>query len=118
MTIERRSKIRFPLKFAVRYRTFGAQPAVGDGTTVDFCSSGILVGETRVPSVQFDAVVEVVVEWPILRDGTIPIQFVALGRVVRVASYTFAIAITRHEFQIPRKQSSLFSPGRERREIG
>ena len=102
---ERRSRIRFPFHFSVRYRTLGVDPASGVGGTLDFSSHGILVQAPGATRPRIDEVLEAVVEWPILLNGITPIQFVALGRVVRTADQTFAISIARYEFRTTRKHS-------------
>jgi len=115
---ERRLKVRFPFQFGVRYRTFGAGAVAGTGQTVNFSSSGILVTARPAPKVQVDELLEAIVEWPILLNGAIQIQFVALGRVVRATGQTFAMSFARYEFRTIRKQPRSVLPDPSRRELG
>ena len=45
------------------------------------------------------ALVEMSIDWPSMLDGTIPLQLVAVGRVLRRGVAHFAASFHRHEFR-------------------
>ena len=52
------------------------------------------------------------VEWPSLLDGSIPLQLVAVGRVVRCLEAGFALSFTQYQFRtMSRKLQSLPNDG-------
>lgn len=61
-------------------------------------SGGVLVASSNQPPV--GELVEMRIEWPWLLEGRIPLQLVALGRILRRGSLDFAAAFERHEFRI------------------
>ncbi len=96
--IERRSRVRYPVKLAVRYRTMGRkQHFNGVGQTLNMSSAGLLVSAEH--EVSAGARMEVNIEWPLLLDGTVPLQLVAVGRVVRCASSVFAVSFAQYQFR-------------------
>ncbi len=69
----------------------------GTGTTVDLSSTGILFeSENQLPP---DGAVELSIAWPILLDGSLPMQLMVCGRIARVSGRKVAIAITQYEFR-------------------
>jgi hypothetical protein len=112
---DRRSKLRFPIALVVRYAG-RMPPVVGAGRTVNLSSSGALIASQQGMSV--GARIELFVVWPILLNGTTPLQFVAVGRVVRSGSSVFALSFERHEFRIGKKQPESASNDKGCREVG
>jgi len=97
--VDRRGNSRFPVLQEVRYRVLHAKgpPASGVGKTLDMGSGGILfTTEGRLP---MGRLVEVAVNWPVRLDGACPLQFVAVGKVVRSEATQAAVQITRYEFK-------------------
>lgn len=96
--MERRSRIRYPLTLRVRYRTLGRKKQhSGEGQAVNLSSGGALVVSQHELAV--GAELEVRMEWPPLLDGRIPLQLVAVARVVRCGESSFAICFRRHQFR-------------------
>ena len=96
--IERRSKARYPVKLTVRYRTVGRNQHVnGVGQTLNMSSGGLLVSAQQ--EVSAGLRLEVNVEWPLLLDGTVPLQLVAHGKVVRCGDSMFAISFAQYQFR-------------------
>jgi hypothetical protein len=98
-TTDRRETNRFPVREEVRYRVLHAKgsPASGVGKTLDIGSGGILfTTEERLP---MGRLVEVAVNWPVRLDGACPLQFVAVGKVVRSEATQAAVRIARYEFK-------------------
>jgi hypothetical protein len=95
--IERRTKARYPVKLTVRYRTIGRSNSVnGVGQTLNMSSGGLLVSaEHEIPA---GSKLEINVEWPLLLDGTVPLQLVAHGKVVRGGA-EFAISFAQYQFR-------------------
>lgn len=96
--IERRSRIRYPVKLTVRYRTVGRKHHLnGTGQTLNMSSAGLLVWAEH--GVSEGARMEVNIEWPLMLDGTVPLQLVAVGKVVRCAESVFAVSFAQYQFR-------------------
>ena len=114
-SVERRSKIRFPLQLPVSYRTLGpGSTCSGEGWVVNMNRGGVLVSsrhETRV-----GARIELSIEWPSLLYGRVPLRFVTVGTVVRCDASNFAVMLVRYQFRTAKKKvTSIDSLGSERR---
>ena len=96
---DRRETNRFPVREDVRYRVLHAKglPGSGVGKTLDIGSGGILfTTQERLP---LGRLVEVAVNWPVRLGGGCPLQFVAVGKVVRSEATKAAVQIARYEFK-------------------
>ncbi|HMD70743.1 MAG TPA: PilZ domain-containing protein [Bryobacteraceae bacterium] len=96
---DRRETSRFPVREEVRYRVLHAKGLAtsGIGKTLDIGSGGILfTTEEKLP---MGRLVEVAVNWPVRLDGSCPLQFVAVGKVVRSEASQAAVQISRYEFK-------------------
>lgn len=97
LSLERRSRQRFPLALAVEYRLFGESQRCGSGKTCNISSTGVLF---EVPEGQpFSGSIELVVSWPYLLDGVCGLKLVVKGRVVRSEGTGVAIVSQQHEFR-------------------
>jgi hypothetical protein len=106
MNEERRAKSRYPLQLNVSYQTMGAAGQVaGVGRTVNVSSSGVLIKSSS--TVGEGARVKVVFEWPSLLNGTIPLQLIALGTVVRRQSSGLAIAFEGYQFRTAGRRANV-----------
>jgi hypothetical protein len=105
--LERRSKIRYPVSLNVKYRTVGRSNRIsGVGRTLNMSSGGLLIAADQ--HTQLGAKIELNVEWPSLLDGMIPLQLVAVGRVVRCLESSFALSFTQYQFRtMSRKLQSI-----------
>ena len=99
--VERRSKMRFPIALGVRF-VAPMSLLVATGRTVNLSSSGALVASQRQMSV--GERIELFVDWLVMRNGTTPLQLVALGNVVRADAGVFALSLKRYEFRTTKKQ--------------
>jgi hypothetical protein len=109
--IERRSSIRFPIQFRIRYQTVGRGRLIsGVGQTVNISSGGLLV--TSENDLSARSRLEVSIEWPPLLDGSVRLQMVIIGRVVRSEGSTFAVAFVRHELRTKRCSVQPLAPFR------
>ena len=110
---EQRLRFRYPLNLNVRFRSLSETPIFsGVGRAVNLSSGGVLVVSQQVVSpheFRIGARVEMSIEWPSLLDGRIPLQLLAVGRVVRRRVSDFAATFVRHEFR-----TRISSPPRER----
>ena len=95
---DRRRTTRFPVCEELRYRVLHkSSPVSGVGKTLNIGSGGILFStEQKLP---LGRTVELSVNWPVRLDGTCPLKFVAIGRVVRADSQYAAVRIERYEFR-------------------
>jgi hypothetical protein len=83
----------------VRYRVVQSRTAKisGCGNTLNIGSGGILfTTEEKLP---IGRMVELSVNWPARLDGVCPLQFVAIGRIVRSEGLRAAVRIERYEFK-------------------
>src|SRR5271163_3129029 len=109
--LERRVKIRYPVSLNVKYRTVGRSNRIsGLGRTVNMSSGGLLIAADQ--HTQLGARVELNIEWPSMLDGLIPLQLVAVGKVVRCLESGFALSFTQYQFRtMSRKLQSMPSDG-------
>jgi hypothetical protein len=102
-SIERRSKIRFPLELRVSYRTLGpGSPCSGEGWVVNMNRSGVLVSSQH--EVDVGKRMELSIEWPSLLYGRVPLRFVTQGTVVRCDGSNFAVTLARYQFRTAKKK--------------
>ena len=95
---DRRRKTRFPVGEELRYRVMHkSSPLSGTGKTLNFGSGGVLF--TTDKELPLGRTVELSVNWPAMLDGTCPLKFVAVGRVVRAEAEIAAVRIERYEFR-------------------
>ena len=97
--MERRGTNRFPLREGVRYRmlNYKGDPVTGSGNTLNMGSGGILF--TTEELLPVGRSVELSVDWPAQLNGTCPLKFVAVGRVIRSEPGQAAVRIERYEFK-------------------
>ena len=88
----------------------------GVGQTLNLSSSGILV-ESRQQKVSVGTRLEVSVEWPMMLDGTSPLQLVVRGRVVRSEMFRFAVLFQSYQFRTMKRSPGSFSPTKWLREM-
>jgi hypothetical protein len=96
---DRRETGRFPVRENVRYRVLHSKAAAtsGVGQTLNIGSGGILfTTEERLP---MGRLVELSVNWPVRLGGSCPLQFVAVGKVVRSDPTRAAVRIERYQFK-------------------
>ena len=99
---ERRQNSRFPFREELRYRTLKSkgETICGSGETLNIGSGGILfTTEGKIP---LGRKLEVAVNWPAWLGGTCPLQFVAIGSVVRSEYNRAVVRIDRYEFKTRR----------------
>ena len=108
----RRSKKRFPIDLPIQYKILRKYlvTGTGTGTTVDISSGGIAFVANE--SFKIGAHVELSVGWPMLLNGSCPMQLVIEGRVVRSNGSLTAIRMDRHEFRTQRRSVSQPQPAR------
>jgi hypothetical protein len=95
---ERRLKFRYPIDLRVGFRYFSHGTRIsGEGRAVNIGSRGILVDSLH--QIADGALVEMSIEWPCVLHGRIPLQLVAVGRVLRRGTSQFAVSFERHEFR-------------------
>jgi hypothetical protein len=96
--MERRTRVRFPLELRVRFRTLGkTYPVAGIGRVVNMSSGGVLVAFGHEMSA--GTPVELSIEWPAALGGRLTQRLVALGKVVRCQTGSFAVGLERHYFK-------------------
>ena len=102
VTAERRASTRFSLNLEVSFNvtTRHADVKSGSGRTINLSSSGLsfTTDQSLLPGQKID----VSIDWPVLLDGSIKLQLVMSGVVVRANATTIALQIKRHEFKTRR----------------
>ena len=69
-------------------------------------SGGLLIASDQ--RTELGARIELNIEWPSMLDGEIPLQLVAVGRVVRCLESSFALSFTQYQFRtMSRKLQSI-----------
>jgi hypothetical protein len=82
----------------LRYRVIHKSASVsGTGKTLNIGSGGVLF--TTEEQLPLGRTVELSVNWPARLDGTCPLKFVAVGRVIRSEPGMAAVRIERYEFR-------------------
>jgi PilZ domain len=98
LTLERRSKVRYPVNLNVRYRTLSDGPTlVGVGRTLNVSSRGFLIASAQ-EIVRDGSRLQVSLEWPWLLHGTTPLQLIAVCRVTRRRPAEFAVKMDSYQF--------------------
>jgi hypothetical protein len=97
--VDRRGTTRFPVREELKYKVLQPKAAAQSGTghTLNIGSGGILF--TTADRLVVGRQVEIAVNWPARLDGTCPLKFVAVGRVVRSEPGKTAVRIERYEFR-------------------
>jgi PilZ domain len=102
---ERRNRFRYSLDLSVRFGSAGPGARFfGQGIIVNMSSGGVLVASSHQPPV--GELVELRIEWPSLLDGRVPLQLIAMGRILRRGPARFAAALERYEFRTKRSGQS------------
>jgi hypothetical protein len=90
----------------VRFQTLEIVGRVaGVGQTLNLSSSGVLI--TCSMTIRDGAKVRVVFEWPSLLNGTIPLQLVTIGTVVRRQGLGLAIAFDGYQFRTAGRRANV-----------
>ena len=98
LTLERRSKARYPMELNVRYRILTNGRALpGIGRTLNVSSCGLLIASDQ-QIVHDGSRLQLSLEWPLLLDGTTPLQLIAECRVIRCQPERFAVRLERYQF--------------------
>jgi hypothetical protein len=106
METERRVKSRYPLHLNVHYQTLGTDCRIGDiGQTVNLSSSGVLL--TCSGNIREGDKVRAVIEWPSLLNGSIPLQLITVGIVVRRQGTRLAIAFEGYQFRTAGRRANI-----------
>ena len=99
MSLERRTRTRFPLDMALRFRLLGRgrNQTQGTGRVVDISSQGVAFRS----DVELDqgAPIHASVTWPVTLGGDCLLQLSLEGKIVRVAGNLAVIEVRRYEFR-------------------
>jgi hypothetical protein len=97
ISLDRRSRQRFPLSLAVEYRLMDEGERFGSGWTRNISSTGVLFEMAEQESLSGS--IELAVSWPCVLDGACALKLLMKGRVVRREGRGVAIVSTQHEFR-------------------
>lgn len=96
---ERRCRRRYGIRLPLRFKIVrdGLVIAAGVGDTIDMSSKGIAF---RCASIfKRRTRLEISVSWPVLLDGTCPLQLVVQGSVIRSELKSTVVRVTSHDFR-------------------
>ena len=97
--VEQRLHCRYPITLDVEYKlpATGSGEQIGIGKTVNLSSSGVLFEATgRLPA---RSLIELFIDWPLLKEGAHPLKLVMYGRVIRSDGQLAVVRVSRHEFR-------------------
>jgi hypothetical protein len=107
--MERRAKVRYPVEVTVCYRSMDCKHCgYATGQTMNLSSRGVLIATRNAGHVREGSNVELKIHWACPLGGTIPLNLVAIGTVVRCEHSSFAVTLERHEFRIVGRAAPLF----------
>jgi hypothetical protein len=109
VSVDRRTKKRFPFQREMRYKILehNLSAGVGTGQTVDISSGGVSFTADR--SLPADAMVEISMSWPVTLDNECPLRLVVKGRVVRNEGNAVACTIDKFEFRTQARANNTVS---------
>ena len=95
---ERRLQQRYPITFDLEYEVPGGKGVrlMGFGRTINISSRGVLL-EISDP-LPNRCRIRLLINWPFLLDGSIPLKLLMHGNIVRVVNNTIAVEVTGHTF--------------------
>ena len=99
---ERRSHQRYPITLDVEFKAAdetGAQRK-GFGRTINISSRGILLDVSD--PLPHQGLIQLSINWPSLLNGSIPLQLLMYGNIVRVAGNRIGVRVIGHEFHLAR----------------
>lgn len=101
---ERRMNIRYALGWNLAYAVLSGDRRGESGTSqiIDMSSSGIRFLAEQ--PLERGFYIEVVINWPALLEGRVPLQLVASGVVVRTNGTETALRLERHVFKTRKAQ--------------
>lgn len=90
--------LRFPFDLPLQFRAVvdGDRVMEGSGRTVDISAGGMLFSTMQPPVVGSD--VELLIPWPVLFEGFLPMQLRVAGGIVRSQEDRAALRICSYEF--------------------
>ena len=96
---ERRVKTRYNLTMNLSYCVLGGTRSgeAGRGRTIDVSSAALRFAAER--PLGNGVGMEIVVDWPTLLDGRVPLQLIATGLVVRTDGTETVVKIERYVFK-------------------
>ena len=98
---DQRAKLRFPIVLPLTYRSVSPEGREGAGRTLNLSSGGVLF--TADPELSVGMTLELTVDWPVMLEGSVPIQMRLFGTTVRADAEQTAFRIDKHEFRIARR---------------
>ena len=107
LNAERRMHTRYPLALEMSYAVLdGAGPGPrGASRTLDLSSAALRFIATD--PLTLGIRVEVAINWPVLLDGSVPLQLIATGEVVRTCGKAAVVKLETHVFKTRRTGGKL-----------
>jgi hypothetical protein len=101
---ERRLKTRYNLSLDLSYCVIGGSRSgeAGRGRTLDLSSMALRFRAER--PLAAGVPMEIVVDWPTLLDGRIPLQWIATGLVIRTLGTDTVVKIEHYMFKTRKKR--------------
>ena len=98
--VERRIHRRYPITLDVQYKLVATDTGeqVGIGKTVNVSSGGVLFEATD--GLPARSLIELFIDWPLLKEDARPLKLVMYGRVIRSDGQLAAVRVSRHELRL------------------
>lgn len=111
-SIERRSKVRFPLHRQLRYKLLEDDRivAAGVGETIDISSTGVAFAIEQ--PVRLGSFVELSISWPVLLHQECPMRLIVFGRVQRTNDEKCVCTVDKYEFRTQARAIQTTAPVR------
>jgi hypothetical protein len=111
-SIERRTKVRFPLQRELRYKLLEGQNIIGSGTGATFnMSSGGVAFNSDHP-LSTGAFIELSISWPVQLDNGCPMRLIVFGKVLRTGLHRSACTVEKYEFRTQARTLQFAAPAR------
>ena len=98
---DQRARLRFPLALPLTYRSVSPEGRAGAGRTLNVSSGGVLF--TAAPELSVGMTLELTIEWPVLLEGSVPLQMRLFGTTLRANADQVVLRIDKHEFRTTRR---------------
>lgn len=111
-SIERRTKVRFPVQRELRYKLLEGETIIASGTgaTCNVSSGGIAF--TTDCSLAKGSFVELSISWPVLLDSGCPMRLIVFGKVVRTGLRRAVCTVEKYEFRTQARTVQFTAPAR------
>jgi len=112
-SIERRAKVRFPMRRELRYKLLEGEATIasGAGATCDMSSGGVAFNSDH--PLATGAFIEISIGWPAVLDDGCPMRLIVFGKVVRSGLHRSVCSVEKYEFRTQARTLQFAAPARQ-----